>query len=554
MGSSAFSARPSLVLALVALVALSGCAGVVPGLGSSPEWGFSDATESAGLNYEARASGVGNGDSGIYATDFNNDGWPDVLAIGGEEPVLFENDEGTFERSGALPDLDMHVQGALFFDADSDGSEDLLLLPRGGEAVFLRNDGGEFVREENGLGVETGVAVGASTADYDGDGDQDVFVIQYGDWASGTPEGFLHPEGGYVTEDNGAPNLLFENTEEGFERVEGAGISGSHWTLATSFADLTGDGYPDIHVANDFNNDTLYVNQGDGTFERRVMGAATSRNGMSSEVGDFNGDARPDVFVTNIYFPISESNISEEKRQRLERYFAFVLRSKRIEGNNLMINQGGGEVSFEGTSYGVKEGGWGWASAHVDLNNDGERDLFHATQEVIRIDEENPVFTYPMLFEREGDSFERRDASEMGFAEVDGRGVAQLDFDRDGDQDLLVSTYNGAFKLYENNADELDGRHSLQLHVVEDNGETTAIGATVELTANGTTESAVLNAKADYQSQDTRVLHFGLGETETVSQVTVTWPDGTEHTFEDVEADQRLLVFPNGTVQPAPGS
>jgi hypothetical protein len=553
---SGSSAGPRLygALALVALVALAGCTGIVPAFGSDGGWGFDNATDSAGLDYEADASGVGNGDSGIYVTDFDSDGWPDVLAIGGEEPVLFANDEGEFDRSGALPDLDMDVQGALFFDADGDGSEDLLLLPRNGEAVFLENDGGEFVREENGLGVEMGVAVGASAADYDHDGDLDVLVIQYGDWAGGTPEGFLHPEGGYVAEDNGAENLLFENTDDGFERVEDAGIAGEHWSLATSFVDLTDDGYPDIHVANDFNNDTMYVNRGDGTFERRVMGAATSRNGMSSEVGDFDGDARPDVFVTNIFFPISEANISDEKQQRLERYFAFVLRSKRIEGNNLMINRGGGEMSFESTAYGIAEGGWGWASAHVDLDNDGDRDLFHATQEVLRIDEEDPIFTYPMVFERDGDSFERRDASEMGFSEANGRGIAQLDFDRDGDQDLLVSTYDGSFELYANTADSLEDRHSLQLRVVAANGETTAIGAEVAVTANGTTQSAALNAKADYQSQDTRVLHFGLGATGEVDRVTVTWPDGTEHVFEDVEADQRLVAFRNGTINTAPGS
>jgi hypothetical protein len=552
MGGDALTARHYAGLAVVALVALAGCTGFAGGLDSGSEWGFSNVAESAGLDYEARASGVGNGDAGVYVTDFDNDGWPDVLAIGGEEPILFANDDGSFQRTGVLPDLDMDVQGALFFDADGDGWEDLLLLPRNGEAVFLENDGGEFVRRANGLGVEMGVAVGASAADYDRDGDLDVFVIQYGDWATGTPEGFLHPEGGYVAQDNGAPNMLFENTEDGFERVDDAGIEGAHWSLATSFVDLTGDGYPDIHVANDFNNDTLYVNQGDGTFERRVMGAATARNGMSSEVGDFNADGRPDVFVTNIYFPLSEGNVSAEKRERLERYFAFVLRSKRIEGNNLMINRGDGEMSFESGAYGVAEGGWGWASTHVDLDNDGDRDLFHATQEIIRVDEEDPTFTYPMLFEREGGAFERRDAAELGFVETDGRGVGRLDFDRDGDQDLLVASYDGTFRLYENTADELDGRHSLQVRVIAAGGETTAIGARVSVTANGTTDSTVVNANADYQSQDTRVLHFGLGDADTVDRVTVTWPDGTGRTFEDVDADRRVVVYPNGTVATAP--
>ena len=541
--------RKAGILAVVALLVLAGCSGGVGGFVGGTEWGFEDVTGSAGIQYEAQASGVGNGDSGVYVTDYDDDGWPDVLAIGGEEPALFENRNGSFERSGDLPAIDITVQGAHFFDADGDGREDLLLLPRNGEAVFLRNEGGRFVRTENGLGTEMGVAVGASTADYDGDGDLDVFVAQYGDWAETTPEGFLHPEGGYVAEDNGGPNLLFENTENGFVNVTGeAGISGAHWSLAASFVDLTGDGRPDIHVANDFNNDTLYRNQGDGTFERVVMGAETSRNGMSSEIGDFDGDGRADLFVTNIYFPVDEANISAEKRARLQRYFAFVLRSKRIEGNNLVLNRDRAEFEFAGGAYGVKEGGWGWAAVHADLDNDGDRDLFHATQDVVRIDDEDPHFTYPMVFERTGENFTSRDASELGFEETNGRGVGELDFDRDGDVDLLVSTYDGPLKLYENNADELGGRHSLQVSVLDSDGAT-AIGAEVSVTADGTNQFDVVNAKSDYQSQDTRVLHFGLGESEEVAEMTVVWPDGTERTFESVAADQRLRVFPNGTLQ-----
>lgn len=537
-----------LVLTTVALLVLSGCVGVGT-FGGGTEWSFEDVTESSGLDYEAEASGVGNGDSGVYVTDYNGDGWSDLLAIGGDDPVLFENTGGEFERSDALPAIDMTVQGALFFDADGDGLDDLLLLPRNGEAIFLHNDGGSFVRTDNGLGIEMGVAVGASAADYDGDGDLDVFVIQYGDWGANTPTGFLHPDGGYVDDDNGAQNLLFENTDEGFVNVtDSAGIAGEHWSLATSFVDYTGDGAPDIHVANDFNNDTLYRNQGDGTFERVVMGAETARNGMSSEVGFFDGDDAPDTFVTNIYFPISDSNLSEEKRARLERYFSFVLRSKRIEGNNLMINRGDGQFSFEGEAYGLKAGGWGWASVHADLDNDGDRDLFHATQQVVRIDDADPHFTYPMVFERTGDNFTSRDAADLGFEETNGRGVGELDFDRDGDVDLVVSTYDGAFKLYENRVSDGSSRHSVQIEVVDEDGAT-AIGATVAVTADGQTQYEILNTKADYQSQDTRTLHFGLGDSDEVDAITVVWRDGTERTFESVAADQRLTLSPNGTVE-----
>lgn len=88
---------------------------------------------------------------------------------------------------------------------------------------------------------------------------------------------------------HGNPNLLFDGDCNSFEQVENAGIEGTRWSLATSFVDLTGDGYLDIHVGNDFNTDVLYVNQHDGTF-RRVEIPATDRHAMASEVADVTGD------------------------------------------------------------------------------------------------------------------------------------------------------------------------------------------------------------------------------------------------------------------------
>lgn len=538
--------RRSLAIGLlVGLVFLSGCAGAGALFGEA-EWGVTDVTEETNFDYTGVASGVGNGDSGVYVADYDNDDWPDVLAIGGRQPILFHNNEGTFEQSDALPDISGQVQGALFFDANGNGLEDLLILKRDGQAVFLRNNDGDFSRESVGLEIELSVPVGGTAADYDQDGDLDVFITQYGDWADGSPEGYFN-HSGFIANDNGNPNYLFENTDDGFERVENAGITGEHWSLTASFVDLNGNGLPDVHVANDFNNDTFYINQGDGTFERRVMPTQTARNGMSSEIVDFNVDGKPDIFVTNIFFPLDEYNLTEEKRERLRLYFDFVLRSKRIEGNNLMINSGKDSFSFEGDRYGVKSGGWGWAAVATDLDNDGTRDLFHTTQNLIRLDDEDPHFTYPMVWLRGPDGFENLDTSERGFLETDGRGAVELDYDRDGDMDLIISTYDDAFKIYENNADTLADSNSLQLDIVDEAGSP-GLGATVAVTIGDTTKYDVLNAKADYQSQDTRTLHFGLGDADTVDKISITWSDGSEVTVTDIDANQRITIRPNGAV------
>ncbi|MFB6074992.1 MAG: CRTAC1 family protein [Haloarculaceae archaeon] len=529
------------LLALAALVALSGCAAL--GGGTPARIGFRNATADSGLTYRAHVEqGFGNGNSGVYVTDYDGDGWPDLLTIGGRRPALFENRNGTFVRSGALPDLNTSFKSAAVIDYDGDGREDIFLFRRFGRPVVLHNEGGTFSRSQVGLG-NLSYPLGAAAADYDGDGDRDLFVYQSGDWREGKPRGYqsLHA---HIEDDNGYPNVLYEWDNGSYHRVTDAGIRGDRWSLAASFVDLTGDGRPDIHVANDYNNDTVYVNQGDGTFEQHLLGGSTARNGMASEVADVNRDGRPDVFVSNIHLDLSRGNMSAERRQRLERLFSTVIHSGRTRGNTLLINQGNGTFVDRAPEYGVRRGGWAWAASLADLNNDGRRDLIHATQYVVRIDQENPTITYPMVYRRNDSGFQRLDASERGFNESDGRGMATLDYDQDGDQDVVIATYSGRFRLYENTVSHAP--HRLQLRVVDDHNAT-ALGATVTVRGGGETHHVRIHGRTDYLSQDSRVAHVGLGSTGSVD-LTVTWPDGTTRTFRDVPADQRVRITPHGLV------
>lgn len=530
--------RPGAVFTVALLCVLGGAGGLFvftsgPADGGSLQ--FEAVGPSAGFEYTAGVSSFGNGRNGVYVADVNDDGWDDVLAIGGERPALFVNEGGEFRRSDRLPALDITVQGALFFDAAGDGHPDLLLLPRHGQPVYLANDGGEFERRDAGLDLTLNVSVSATAGDFDRDGDLDLFVVQYGNWADGLPAGYYR-QAMHLPADNGARNYVFENVGGTFER-RSVGVRGAQWTLAASAVDLTGDGYPDVHVANDFNSDVVYVNQRDGTFERRVLGNDTARNAMASEVFDANGDGTPDVFVTNIDVPLTD--LPREKYDLLRDRIQFVF-TDRNAGNNLLVNSGNATFVDRAPAMGVQEGGWGWAAAATDLDNDGDRDLFHATQTFVRVNETAPVYTYPMVFEREGEDFRRRDASALGFAETDGRGVAHLDFDRDGDQDLVVAVADGRYRLYENTG---AGTGALQVELTMDGRS--ALGATVEVVADGERQTAFLNAKADYQSQDTRTLHVGLGGA-SVDRVVVTWPDGSTSTYTDLAAGERVVLAPDG--------
>ena len=501
---------------------------------------FREVAVERGLDYETTGPNVGNGRGAALVADYDNDGRPDLLAVGGDRPRLFENTGGAFDPATALPGGlgTATYKGGLFFDYDNDGWQDLLLLPHGGEAVFLENDAGRFERRDVGLSVNLTWGTSAAAADYNRDGCVDVFVAQNGDWRDTIPR---RAQGESLSPDNGNPNYLFRGNCSGFERVEDAGIGGTKWSLATSFVDFDGDGLPDVHVANDFNYDVLYVNRGDGSFERRRLNG-TNRHAMASEVADVNADGRPDLFVTNIEYPHPErvwllQNGLEMKNR----------------GNNLLINRGNGTFDDRATAYGVRQGGWGWSGNLVDLDNDGDLDLLHTTQDYnYRAPTAGgtgggswrPQSDPPALWTRRDDrngTFERVNATRAGFEDSNGRGLATLDYDGDGDRDVVVADASGRFKLYENrNA----AGNWLRVRVAPPrNG--TALGAEAFLTTANGTQHRLRNSRTNYFSQNARTLHFGLG-VERVGTLRVVWPDGTERRFDDVPVNRTVVVSPDG--------
>lgn len=502
---------------------------------------FADVAGQRGFNYSSTVyqNTGGNGRQGVYVIDFNDDGWEDLLVTGGQPSVaVFENTGGEFERANVLPrastEMPTSIKSVHVFDYDDDGWEDVLVLPVHGKARLLENVNGEFRINDAGFAPSLAMPLGATSFDYNQDGCLDVFIIQSGDWARRTPKAYNQPEAN-ITADNGNPNILFRGTCPGFERVD-LEEPGNHWSLATSAADLNGDGWLDIHVANDYFNNVVYVNQRDGTFERRVLGTRTDRNGMSSELADVNRDQRPDVFVTNIH--LSAENARSDA---FRRYIKHRL-GKRALGNVLLVNTGDGRFRDVANDYGVRKGGWGWAATVTDFDNDGRVEYFHATQALsgMRAEQSRELAT-PNYWDHTEDRTIRRNATAMGFTVTDGRGVATFDYDRDGDQDIAISNRDGKFRLYENRQ---TAGNWLQLRL--EGGESPTRGSEVYITLNGTTRLYTANAKSDFLSQDTRTLHVGLGDASSIEKIRIVRPGGSEQTFTDVNANQYVTITPTG--------
>ncbi|MFB6075214.1 MAG: CRTAC1 family protein [Haloarculaceae archaeon] len=490
---------------------------------------FEETSRECGLTYRTSGDATGSDDGAVAVADYDRDGWPDLVTAGGG-PVLFHNTGSGFDRSGALPDGDYpELKSVLFLDANGNGWQDLLLVPRQGTPILLANDRGTFHRVPGAFNRSLQWGTGASAADFNGDGRVDVYVTQNGDWRDQTPR-----RGASGEATDGYPNILFENTGDGFEAVDGAAAS-THWSLATSFVDLTGDGRPDIHVANDYGYDQLYVNRGNGSFDvRRING--TNRHGMASVVRDVNGDGHLDLFVTNIEFP-DPSNVWELNSGL----------NVRNRGNTLLLNRGNGTFSEVGQERGVRQGGWGWSAAIEDFDNDGTLDLIHATKAYLQRAADGGfegVHTRPALWEaRPNGTFERRNASEAGLLTSNGRGLATLDYDRDGRRDVVVADTSGRFRLYHSvagNGNWLEVR-------VRGHG---ALGARVTVETSRGTRLRVESSRSGLFSQSSRALHFGLGPA-TVDRVRIVRADGTEQVLRNVTANHRLAVAGNGSVRRA---
>lgn len=484
--------------------------------------------------------------AGVFTADYDNDGWTDVLLTGGTRPVLYRNREGTFEPSGALSGIDRSVQTALFFDYDADGWKDLLLLSKHRKPLVLENKNGSFNRADIGLDQPLSIPTGASAADYTRNGCLDLLIIQSGNWSQGNPKKLTTSNASVP--DNGGRNRLYRGNCSNFTAVtKEANIGGAHWSLAASFVDVTNDRYPDIHVANDFNKDVLYINQKNGTFERKVLGEYTDRNAMASEIADLNGDNRVDIFVTNIFYPPDVAEVMVPNQSQ---------RSS-VKGNNLLINQGNGSFTDRASEYNVRSGGWGWAAVIADLDNDADLDIVHTTMRLPRdiftrypqlsnekvnlLYKFHPYYQRPAVFQRTGDRYVVSNEGPNVFSRSDSRGIAQLDFDMDGDVDLLVTDAEGHYKLYENQESD---NHAVQIDL-EGNSGRSAVGARVYVSTNNKTALRIHNMKSDFLSQDSRVLHFGVENAERVD-VRVVWSDGSVQRFTGTRTDQRLVITPDG--------
>ncbi len=506
--------------------------------------------------------------AGVAWLDYDGDGWQDLYVVqsghfppdggprstnrlyrnlgpGPDGVVRFEDVTG---RSG-VGDRG-YGQGVTAADADGDGAPDLYVTNYGPD-VFYRNRGDGTFEDSTaaaGLGLD-GWSSSAAFADADGDGDLDLYVSRYVVYPPGQGLVCRDPDSGeprYCDPAmfSGATDRFYRNRGDGtFEdATAAAGLSGADGRgLGVLFSDLDGDGDPDLYVANDETLNFLFANRGDGTFEDLSLLSGTAVNmdgkpeaGMGVVAADFDGDGDPDLAVTN--FDV-ETNSYYENLGDLQ----FADRS---------APSGFGVPSFNFLGFGM---------VTADLDGDGNLDVYTAN---------GHIYERPRRAET---TFAQRDLILLGdghgrFIELRcpvleeaphvGRGLAQADFDRDGDPDLALLNNDGPLQLFASDLPGFaGGAVAVRLHAGGADRE--AIGARVTLRTEATARGGAgagevrrtrwITAGDSYQSSSDKEVLYAVPPGERVRAVEVAWPKGcgggTER-IEDPPAGRELQLYP----------
>jgi enediyne biosynthesis protein E4 len=547
------------------------------------------------LSYEYLYNG-----GGIAAGDFNNDGLTDLFFTGNQVPnKLFINKGGwkfvEIAEQANVSGKEGWKTGVAVADVNGDNLLDVYVCYSGpgtdqsrSNQLFI-NKGGDlptFTDQalEYGLNAQGTYSTQASFFDYDLDGDLDMFLLNH---AKITYSPFYNTRKLRNKRHRQYGNQLFRNDKGIFKDVsEHAGIHGSaiNFGLGVSVSDLNLDGWPDIYVTNDYEEqDFFYLNNHDGTFKECLKETFRhiSRFGMGSDVADYNNDALPDVFVADM---LPEDSYRQKLLKGPDEYDKYsLLRDSGYHHQNmrnmLQLNLGNSKENIPqfseiGRLAGVSGTDWSWCPLFVDLDNDGWKDLFvtngylrdYTNQDFLKYTFEDYKKTVAAggqmsfdtmslikkiptteianyCFRNTGNLQFKNISDEWGFREKAlSNGAIYADLDNDGDQDIIVNNINEQAHVYQNNSSAELKNHFIKIQLIGEGLNASAIGAKVFIRTGDGLQLQENFPSRGFQSSMANQLIFGIGSRKIVDEIIVQWPNRTFSKHINVSPDHTVIL------------
>ena len=513
---------------------------------------FRDITKSAGIKFVHNNGARGKKylpetmGPGCAFIDYDNDGFPDIILTNGKDwtpssrhstlKLYHNNGNGTFTDVTAHSGLAIEIfgLGVSVGDYDNDGRDDIFVTALGQSHLFHNNGNGTFsdVTRSAGLWGPNEFSTSAAWVDYDRDGHLDLLVANYVQWSiktdiyctlDGTKKSYCTPEG-Y----KGVSLRLWRNLGNGkFEDVTAkAGLyDPASKSLGIAVADVNGDGWPDLIIANDTQPNKLYINTRSGSFKESgvISGIAFSedgiaRAGMGVDAADYDRSGRPSIVIGNF------------SNQMMALYHN--------EGNTLFVDEAPrsdvGRKSLLTLGFGC---------FFFDYDNDGWPDIFvangHIENEIERIQKRVKYAEPAHLFRNLGkDTFTEVSAGDLALPRV-GRGAAYADIDNDGDLDVLMTTNGGPAVLLRN---EGGVNKSLRIKLSGTRSNRDGIGALVTVRAGNDVQSQTMRSGSSYLSASELVLTFGLAQHAQADDIKIYWPSGQTDDLKNVPAGETVTV------------
>lgn len=528
--------------------------------------------------------------AGTGIIDVNNDGLQDLFFVSNQGPDKLYLNKGNFQfedisQKAGIEGGQEWSNGVTIADVNGDGFQDIYISCRLSDILdfrtnrlYINNKDNTFTERAKEYGIDdSGYTAHASFFDFDLDGDLDLYVVNQ------PPNGRLYKIKMTGKTDFQFTDHLFENVNGHFiDITKKADVTNYDYGLSVMIGDLSNDGYPDIYVANDFDNpDILFLNNQDGTFKdiTSISLKHMSTFSMGGDIADMNDDGWLDLMVMDMVAEDHYRNKTNMSGMNPKKFWDLVKHGYQYQYmyNSFQLNQGNGLFSEIALMSGVSNTDWSWTTLLSDFNNDGKKDAF-ITNGLLR-DVRNKDFNTKWLEKLGGDmtkmspenakkgsilemikmapsykikNYMYSNSGDLQFNNVTdswnvnqlsfSQGASNADLDNDGDLDLIVNNMNDVAFVYRNKTSDLKLQNYFQMKLEGPNGNKDGFGARVKIYIKDHFQMQEMTCVRGYMSSSEPIFHFGLADASTIDSLVLRWPDGSHQEFKNLKANQRLIA------------